>query len=277
MRKWLLLNLNFRRKWRSSSLLQLSPQRYTDLKPELLQVIPLDWCQLKQQVCLKSDCPWWCSNSNVVYDASIPQQDTAVNGAVSGPVMTVDDVVKTATAVSHTPSVSQSKANEPPELLTNEIIEEKGKRHGWPGGSVYLNFTYLYIFFYQTWVTNVHSHFPCFLPCYFTGPDAPADLSPAKDFSEPESQSSPSAAAVKQDILPPPVGAVTTDEGEEETSKLVKNNLTDDKDMELMDVHEDGTQTEGKELTLLCFGKSNPFNTCILVFSHLIGYCWFEV
>lgn len=121
------------------------------------------------------------------------------------------------------------------------------------------------------------SFFPCFLPCYFTGPDAPADLSPAKDFSELESQSSPSAAAVKQDILPPPVGAVTTDEGEEETSKLVKNNLTDDKDMELMDVHEDGTQTEGKELTLLCFGKSNPFNTCILVFSHLIGYCWFEV
>lgn len=91
------------------------------------------------------------------------------------------------------------------------------------------------------------SFFPCFLPCYFTGPDAPADLSPAKDFSELESQSSPSAAAVKQDILPPPVGAVTTDKGEEETSKLVKNNLTDDKDMELMDVHEDGTQTEGKE------------------------------
>ncbi|XP_030273097.1 Golgi membrane protein 1 isoform X1 [Sparus aurata] len=132
---------------------------------------------------------------------AVSSKDTAVNGAVSGPVMTVDDVVKTATAVSHMPSVSQSKANEPPELLTNEIIEEKG-------------------------------------------PDAPADLSPAKDFSEPESQSSPSAAAVKQDILPPPVGAVTTDEGEEETSKLVKNNLTDDKDMELMDVHEDGTQTE---------------------------------
>lgn len=53
-----------------------------------------------------------------------------MNGAVNGPVMTVDDVVKTATAVSHTQSVSQSKANEPPELLTNEIIEEKGKRHG---------------------------------------------------------------------------------------------------------------------------------------------------
>lgn len=92
------------------------------------------------------------------------------------------------------------------------------------------------------------SFFPCLLPCYVTGPDAPADLSPAKDFSEVESQPIPSAAAVKQDILPPPVGAVTTDEGEEETSKLVKNNLTDDKDMELMDVHEEGAQTEGKEL-----------------------------
>lgn len=143
---------------------------------------------------------------------AVSSKDTAVNGAVSGPVMTVDDVVKTATAVSHTPSVSQSKANEPPELLTNEIIEEKG-------------------------------------------PDAPADLSPAKDFSELESQSSPSAAAVKQDILPPPVGAVTTDEGEEETSKLVKNNLTDDKDMELMDVHEDGTQTEDPGMEGMLAGK----------------------
>lgn len=143
---------------------------------------------------------------------AVSSKDTAVNGAVSGPVMTVDDVVKTATAVSHTPSVSQSKANEPPELLTNEIIEEKG-------------------------------------------PDAPADLSPAKDFSELESQSSPSAAAVKQDILPPPVGAVTADEGEEETSKLVKNNLTDDKDMELMDVHEDGTQTEDPGMEGMLAGK----------------------
>lgn len=156
--------------------------------------------------------------------------------------MTVDDVVKTATAVSNTPSVSQSKANEPPELLTNEIIEEKGKRHGWPGGSVYLHHLY-------SDLNNkcALSFFPCFLPCYFTGPGAPADLSPAKEFTEVESQSSPSAAAVKQDVLPPPVGAVTADEGEEEASKLVNNNLTDDKDMELIDVHEDGTQTEGKE------------------------------
>ncbi|XP_036954911.1 Golgi membrane protein 1 isoform X2 [Acanthopagrus latus] len=142
------------------------------------------------------------------------KQDTAGNGAVKedGTVRTVDDVVKTATVVSHTPSDSQSNANEPPELLTNEIIEEKG-------------------------------------------PDAPADLSPAKDFSEVESQPIPSAAAVKQDILPPPVGAVTTDEGEEETSKLVKNNLTDDKDMELMDVHEEGAQTEDPGMEGMLAGK----------------------
>ncbi|XP_073321672.1 Golgi membrane protein 1 isoform X3 [Pagrus major] len=137
----------------------------------------------------------------LILPPAVSSQATAVNGAVKedGPVMA--DAVKMATVVSHTPSVSQPKENEPPELLTNEIIEDKG-------------------------------------------PDATADLTPAKDFSDVESPSLPSAAAVKQDILPPPVGAVATEEGEAETSKLVKNNLTDDKDMELMDVHEEGAQTE---------------------------------
>lgn len=55
------------------------------------------------------------------------QQDNTVDGAVKedGAVVTVADAVKTATVVSHTPSVSQPKENEPPELLTNEIIVDK--------------------------------------------------------------------------------------------------------------------------------------------------------
>lgn len=67
-----------------------------------------------------------------------PQQENAVDGAVKedGPAMTRADTVKTSTVVSHTPSVSQPKENEPPELLTNEIIVDKGKRHGCPGDSI---------------------------------------------------------------------------------------------------------------------------------------------
>ncbi len=66
-----------------------------------------------------------------------PQQENAVDGGVKedAPVMTVADAVKTSTVVNHTPSVSEPKENEPPELLTNEIIVDKGKRHLCPGGS----------------------------------------------------------------------------------------------------------------------------------------------
>lgn len=67
----------------------------------------------------------------------------------------------------------------------------------------------------------------------------------AKDLTEVASQSGPSLAVVKQDLLQPPEGTVTT-EGEAETSKLLKNNLTEDKEMEVMDA-----QIEGKELTFL--------------------------
>ncbi|KAM7416817.1 hypothetical protein PAMA_018739 [Pampus argenteus] len=131
-------------------------------------------------------------------------------------VMAVSDSVK-ATVVSHTPSLSQPKANEPPELLTNEIIVDK---------------------------------------------DASDDLPPAKGLLQKEPQSVPSTAAIKQDALPPPEGADKTDKGQEtetETSKHVPKNLTEDKGMEVMDVHEDGTQAEeadpGMEGMLIGQGK----------------------
>ncbi|CAJ1068921.1 LOW QUALITY PROTEIN: Golgi membrane protein 1 [Xyrichtys novacula] len=116
--------------------------------------------------------------------------------AVDGAVQTGSDAVKTSTVVSHTPTLSQPKAKEPAELLTNEIVVENG-------------------------------------------PDSPLDLAPAKDVTV------PSVTADKQDILSPPEGAVTTEGGEAGTSKLLKNNLTEDKDMEVMDAHEEGpAQTE---------------------------------
>lgn len=52
-----------------------------------------------------------------------------MNGAAKEdrPAMTVADKVKTETAVNQTPSLSQPKEDEP-ELLTNEIIVDKGKK-----------------------------------------------------------------------------------------------------------------------------------------------------
>lgn len=47
--------------------------------------------------------------------------------------MTVANAVRTSTVVSHTARPTQTKENEPPELLTNEIIVDKGKGHGCPG------------------------------------------------------------------------------------------------------------------------------------------------
>lgn len=93
------------------------------------------------------------------------------------------------------------------------------------------------------------SHIAWFFPC----PVAPVALLLAKDPSQAEPQSVPPPAAVKQDILLPPGGAVTTEKGVPETSKLLENNLTEDKEVELMDVQEDGTQTEGNELVFLDF------------------------
>lgn len=82
------------------------------------------------------------------------------------------------------------------------------------------------------------------------------DLLPAKKLSDGVSHAVPSVAAVKQDILLPPEDAVRTEEGEAEKTKLLKNNLTEGKDLDLMDAHEEGTQTEGKDLSF--YISENP-------------------
>lgn len=58
-----------------------------------------------------------------------PRQENAVNGALKedGAVITVANAAKSSTVGSHTPSLSQPKDNEPSELLTNDIIVDKGK------------------------------------------------------------------------------------------------------------------------------------------------------
>ncbi|KAI4819954.1 hypothetical protein KUCAC02_027955 [Chaenocephalus aceratus] len=117
-----------------------------------------------------------------------------------GGVTTGADAVKTETLEGNT-TLSQPNEEDPSELLTNEIVVDKG-------------------------------------------PNTPVDLPTGKDLSKIYSQSIPSAAAVKQETLLPPEGAVLPQEGEAETSEPVKNNLTEDKEMEVMDVHGEDTQTE---------------------------------
>uniref|UniRef100_A0AAQ6IEX5 Golgi membrane protein 1 n=1 Tax=Anabas testudineus TaxID=64144 RepID=A0AAQ6IEX5_ANATE len=92
------------------------------------------------------------------------------------------------------------------------------------------------------------------------GPDATV-LSSHKD--QLKVQPAPSAAAVKQDILPPPEGAVKTQDGEAETSKPLKNNLTEEKEVEVMGAHEGETQTEDPGMEGMLIGQGNADETAI--------------
>ncbi|KAM3867477.1 Golgi membrane protein 1 [Diretmus argenteus] len=135
-----------------------------------------------------------------------------------GPVKAGLDETKTTPVLSHTPSLSRPLANETPELLTNEIIVDKGL-------------------------------------------DAPVVLPSVKDISKPESESVPSAAVVKHDTVMPPEGAVGTEGRDVAASKLEKFNLTEDKDLEVMDTHGEGTRIEeadpGMEDMLIGQGKAD--------------------
>lgn len=73
------------------------------------------------------------------------------------------------------------------------------------------------------------------------------ELPTSKGLSKAEPQSVPSDVAFKQDSIQPKEGADKAHEVEGETGKLVKSNLTEDKEMEVIDAHEEGPQTEGTE------------------------------
>lgn len=64
--------------------------------------------------------------------------------------------------------------------------------------------------------------------------------------SKAEPHSIPSSAAEKPHVFLPPEGTVTTEDGDAEAVKFVKNNLTEDKEFDIMDVREEGVRTEGK-------------------------------
>lgn len=89
----------------------------------------------------------------------------------------------------------------------------------------------------------------CFLPCRPPAPncpDAAVAWLPEKDTSKGEDKPVSTAAAAKQDVLPPLEGAATTGKDGADASKL-EDNLTEDTGMELMDAHEEGAHSESKE------------------------------
>lgn len=73
-----------------------------------------------------------------------------------------------------------------------------------------------------------------------------------KASSKEEPHSVPNAAGDKLDVLPPPPdGEVIADEGETKNAEILKNNLAEDENIEVMDSHDDAAQTEGKNLSRL--------------------------
>ncbi|KAL3975746.1 exocyst complex component 8 [Sarotherodon galilaeus] len=92
-------------------------------------------------------------------------------------------------------------------------------------------------------------------------PSAPVEQPTSKDLSKAGPKSVPSAAALKQEDKQPQEGADKADEVEGETGKLVENNLTEDKENEAMDAHEEDPQIEeadpGMEGMLIGRGKAD--------------------
>lgn len=82
----------------------------------------------------------------------------------------------------------------------------------------------------------------------FPAPSSPGESLPTKNLSKEQPESVPPAPEEKQDVLLPPGGAVGTEEGQADGSKLGQDNLTEDKDVGLMDTPDDGAHTEGKEI-----------------------------
>lgn len=76
--------------------------------------------------------------------------------------------------------------------------------------------------------------------------------------SKPEPLHVPTAAVVKSDILPPPGGDEKANVGEAETSKPLESNVTENKDIQLMEAKDEShTDDPGMEDMLLSEGKAD--------------------
>lgn len=71
-------------------------------------------------------------------------------------------------------------------------------------------------------------------------------LFPAKASSKEEPHSVPPAVADKLDGLPPPPEGAVADEGAAINAEILKNNLSEDGNFEIMDIHDEAAETEGK-------------------------------
>lgn len=90
------------------------------------------------------------------------------------------------------------------------------------------------------------------------------DITPAHtsakglSISKPEPLHVPTAAVVKSDILPPPGGDEKANVGEAETSKPLESNVTENKDIQLMEAKDEShTDDPGMEDMLLSEGKAD--------------------
>lgn len=82
-------------------------------------------------------------------------------------------------------------------------------------------------------------------------PDAVlTSLSDKEPFKE-EGKLVPTAASAQKDVLPPLGGVVSTEKDGPMDSKPIQDNLTEDKDMELLDAHEEDAHSESKEQALI--------------------------
>lgn len=89
-------------------------------------------------------------------------------------------------------------------------------------------------------------HVLIYCPLFSLCPGVPLALLSVKYSSKVEPHSIPSSAAEKPRVFLPPEGTVTTEDGNVEAVKFMKNNLTEDKQFDIMDVQEEGVRTEGK-------------------------------
>lgn len=84
-----------------------------------------------------------------------------------------------------------------------------------------------------------------------THPDAALTSLPDKDPIKEVDKTVPTGATDEKDVLPPLGGVVTTEKDGEMDSKPIQDNLTEDKDMELLDAHEEDAHSESKEQALI--------------------------
>lgn len=81
--------------------------------------------------------------------------------------------------------------------------------------------------------------------------DIPLTAPPDEEHLKEDVKPVPTVTMVKKDLLAPLDGVVTTEKDGPMDSKHIQDNLTEDKDMELLDAHEEDAHSDSKEQALI--------------------------